>query len=150
VHHLLTRSSPASETERAFLTALSMATAQPHNEALPPHPPSPLTMSFLGRTLPPWRYRPQRMGVAGPTIFLLALLTLGAITFFHTSTSEPRFAQLRALERGLPQHNLALPFPEGTQGRYLRFSNQARGTGWNNVLSDLYAGVNACLSACTH
>ncbi|CAE6452544.1 unnamed protein product, partial [Rhizoctonia solani] len=36
----------------------------------------------------------------------------------------------------LPQHNLSAPYPEGKSGRYLRFSNQVWGTGWNNVLQE--------------
>ncbi|KAJ1302996.1 hypothetical protein OPQ81_011199 [Rhizoctonia solani] len=39
-------------------------------------------------------------------------------------------------EAKLPQHNLSAPFPEGKDGRYLRFSNQVWGSGWNNLLQE--------------
>jgi hypothetical protein len=57
-------------------------------------------------------------------------------------TSGPAFppsawTDLRKWERELPQHNLSLPFPEGRTGRYVRFTNQVRGLGWNNVLNEM-------------
>ncbi|KAJ7623533.1 hypothetical protein FB45DRAFT_925935 [Roridomyces roridus] len=39
-------------------------------------------------------------------------------------------------EAALPQHDPSLPFPEGRTGRYVRFSNQAKGLGWNNCLNE--------------
>jgi hypothetical protein len=54
-----------------------------------------------------------------------------------TTTSPPSYAALRLYEANLPQHNLDLPFPEGRAGKYVRFSNQVRGLGWNNVLNEL-------------
>jgi hypothetical protein len=47
------------------------------------------------------------------------------------------FSRLRELERQLPQHDLQLPFPEGGQGRFVRFSNQLRQVGWGNVLAEM-------------
>ncbi|KAF8892994.1 hypothetical protein BD779DRAFT_1609985 [Infundibulicybe gibba] len=40
-------------------------------------------------------------------------------------------------ERELPQHNLDLPFPEGKTGRYVKFSNQIKMLGWNNVFNEI-------------
>ncbi|KIJ54044.1 hypothetical protein M422DRAFT_42315 [Sphaerobolus stellatus SS14] len=51
--------------------------------------------------------------------------------------SLPTYKEIYELERNLPQHNLTLPFPEGQTGRYVKFSNQIGGLGWNNVLIDL-------------
>lgn len=51
--------------------------------------------------------------------------------------SLPKYEDVRELEENLPQHNLSLPFPEGQNGRYVRFSNQIQGLGWNNVLNDV-------------
>jgi hypothetical protein len=40
-------------------------------------------------------------------------------------------------ERYLPQHNNYLLSPEEQGGRYVRFTAQTRGLGWNNVLSEM-------------
>jgi len=49
----------------------------------------------------------------------------------------PDFRRFREAERGLPQHNLDLPLPEGREGRYVKFSTQVAALGWNNVLLEL-------------
>lgn len=53
------------------------------------------------------------------------------------SARLPTYDRIIQLERGLPQHNLLLPYPEGKHGRYVKFSNQRRGLGWNNVLTEV-------------
>ena len=78
-----------------------------------------------------------------------ALLVLATIAFFFrhnyfstTSTSEdllvflnglpqpeggtkpPRFYEWHDREKSLPQHDLNLPYPQGREGRYIRFTNQ--------------------------
>jgi hypothetical protein len=74
---------------------------------------------------------------------LAAVLALGALLFLTRSwwpgkpARVPKWTRLRAHERALPQHDLALPEPEGARGRYVRFSNQIRGLGWNNVLNEM-------------
>lgn len=54
----------------------------------------------------------------------------------------PAYERIIQLERDLPQHNMSLPYPEGRHGRYVRFSNQRRGLGWNNVLTEVYVHVH--------
>ncbi|KAJ7620395.1 hypothetical protein FB45DRAFT_754889 [Roridomyces roridus] len=49
----------------------------------------------------------------------------------------PTYAKPRKWEAALPQHNLTLAFPEGKYGRHVRFSNQLRWLGWNNVFNDM-------------
>ncbi|KAJ3997930.1 hypothetical protein F5050DRAFT_1874178 [Lentinula boryana] len=49
----------------------------------------------------------------------------------------PSWSQLKQWEEDLPQHNLDLPFPEGRTGRYVKFSNQIKMLGWNNVFNEL-------------
>ncbi|KAJ7240722.1 hypothetical protein C8J57DRAFT_1438868 [Mycena rebaudengoi] len=49
----------------------------------------------------------------------------------------PTYRRFRHLEASLPQHNLELPFPEGKNGRYVKFANQANYIGWNNCFSDI-------------
>ncbi|KAL0568818.1 hypothetical protein V5O48_013162 [Marasmius crinis-equi] len=49
----------------------------------------------------------------------------------------PTHEAIRAFERGLPQHNLDLAFPEGRSGRYVRFSNQIAMLGWNNCFNEV-------------
>ncbi|KAG9103757.1 hypothetical protein FRC06_008215 [Ceratobasidium sp. 370] len=39
-------------------------------------------------------------------------------------------------EAQLPQHNLSAVYPEGRSGRFVRFSNQVWGLGWNNLLQE--------------
>ena len=81
-------------------------------------------------------------------VFTLVLLTL--LYFYHidTSTSSvpddllpflqglppseggsqpPRFYEWHEREKRLPQHDLELPYPQGREGRYIRFSNQVFG-----------------------
>jgi hypothetical protein len=50
----------------------------------------------------------------------------------------PNFRKIWKMEDRLPQHNLSLPFPEGKEGRYVKFSNQVYVLGWNNVLAESY------------
>lgn len=49
----------------------------------------------------------------------------------------PKYERLIEWERNLPQHNLDLPFPEGRTGRYVKFTNQIKMLGWNNVLNEV-------------
>ncbi|KZT40025.1 hypothetical protein SISSUDRAFT_1070343 [Sistotremastrum suecicum HHB10207 ss-3] len=49
----------------------------------------------------------------------------------------PTYERLIAAEKALPQHNLDLPFPEGRNGRYVKFTNQIKGLGWNNVMNEV-------------
>lgn len=48
------------------------------------------------------------------------------------------FEDIRSYERNLPQHNLSLPFPEGKNGRFVRFSNEIWALGLNNQLHNRY------------
>ncbi|KAF9489577.1 hypothetical protein BDN71DRAFT_1527746 [Pleurotus eryngii] len=52
-------------------------------------------------------------------------------------TSPPTYERLRKYEKSLPQHNLDLPFPEGRTGRYVKFTNQIKMLGWNNVQNEV-------------
>lgn len=49
----------------------------------------------------------------------------------------PTYEKLKRWEDNLPQHNLDLPYPEGKTGRYVKFSNQIKKLGWNNVFNEL-------------
>ena len=49
----------------------------------------------------------------------------------------PRYLDVYEEERRLPQHNLSLPYPEGSTGRYVKFTSQINMLGWNNVLNEL-------------
>ena len=54
-------------------------------------------------------------------------------------THPPAYDSIIEMERTLPQHNLSLPYPEGKNGRYVKFSYQLPALGWNNVLTEMYA-----------
>jgi hypothetical protein len=49
----------------------------------------------------------------------------------------PHYTALRTRIKNLPQHNTSLPFPEGRNGRYVKFSSQISQLGWNNVLNEI-------------
>jgi hypothetical protein len=103
--------------------------------------------SFHPRAILPRRIRPHFLG-------LLFLATIAFLFHHHhssTSTSTagdpdnllsflrglpkpeegsdpPRFYEWHDREKILPQHDLNLPYPQGREGRYIRFSNQLSGT----------------------
>jgi hypothetical protein len=99
--------------------------------------PLPATFSSSGRPLRRW-------------VVLVGLIVLGFFgrKFYNSykpiyiggdivDPPPPKYLKLRDYEQNLPQHNLSLPFPEGRNGRYVRFFNQIRGLGWNNVLNEM-------------
>lgn len=49
----------------------------------------------------------------------------------------PEYERFIVAERALPQHNLDNPFPEGKTGKYVKFSEQIKALGWNNVLNEV-------------
>ncbi|KZT33630.1 hypothetical protein SISSUDRAFT_992852 [Sistotremastrum suecicum HHB10207 ss-3] len=51
----------------------------------------------------------------------------------------PLFSEYYELEKSLGQHNLSLPFPEGKNGRFVRFTNRVTGHGLNNILQETLA-----------
>jgi len=51
----------------------------------------------------------------------------------------PDYKDVRKWQQELPQHNLSLPYPEGKDGRYVKFSCGIQMLGWNNVLNEMYA-----------
>jgi len=55
----------------------------------------------------------------------------------------PTYKEVREAEWNLPQHNLDLPFPEGKNGRFVKFSCEISYLGWNNVLNERC--VRVCL-----
>jgi hypothetical protein len=89
----------------------------------------------------------RRAGRSYHRLAVLLLIVFGYLFYkrYHpiyiggniTSPKPPSYKELREYERNLPQHNFSLPFPEGRYGRYVRFSNQIRGLGWNNVLNEM-------------
>ncbi|CAE6471174.1 unnamed protein product [Rhizoctonia solani] len=92
------------------------------------------------------RMRPRQFFVT--VIMLIHLLFL--VTFLHRrdwrlfaypeeaswASDATNFDSIFIREAELPQHNLSAPYPEGKKGRYLRFSNQVWGSGWNNLLQE--------------
>ena len=88
---------------------------------------------------------------------LLVLSALVASSFFYHSIPPqafpdnvtpldrdypPNYRNFRKWIHDLPQHNLSLPFPEGKDGRYVKFSSQVQQLGWNNVLNEV------CVALC--
>ncbi|KAG9021018.1 hypothetical protein FRB95_003066, partial [Tulasnella sp. JGI-2019a] len=49
----------------------------------------------------------------------------------------PDYSDIVRYEQSLPQHNVNLPFPEGRNGRFLKFSRQFWAVGLNNQLQDM-------------
>ncbi|KAI0288655.1 hypothetical protein BC826DRAFT_915561 [Russula brevipes] len=52
-------------------------------------------------------------------------------------TNPPRFYEWYEREKKLPQNNPDLPYPQGREGRYIRFANQIRGLGFGNALEEM-------------
>jgi hypothetical protein len=73
-------------------------------------------------------------------VTLLTILWAVWLVFFKQhgpGNGPPQWTELREYERTLPQHNLSLPLPEGRHGRYVRFNQQIRQLGWNNVFNEM-------------
>jgi hypothetical protein len=116
--------------------------------------PAPVSASLEKRQASPFRPRsilPRRIRAHFFGLLFLASIAL----FFHynyssTSTSNPdhpdellsylrdlpkpeggpnppRFYEWHDHEKLLPQHNVDLPYPQGREGRYIRFTNQVTG-----------------------
>ncbi|KAJ3936055.1 MAG: hypothetical protein NXY57DRAFT_932421 [Lentinula lateritia] len=68
----------------------------------------------------------------------------GTVEAGRRPPEPPTWTRLRQWEDNLPQHDLSLPFPEGNTGRYVKFDNQIKMLGWNNVLNEVL--MNAHLS----
>ncbi|KAE9396113.1 hypothetical protein BT96DRAFT_997035 [Gymnopus androsaceus JB14] len=61
----------------------------------------------------------------------------GTVEASRRPPEPPTYEKLRKWEDELPQHDLSLPFPEGKTGRYVKFDNQIKQLGWNNVLNEV-------------
>ncbi|KAF7300521.1 hypothetical protein HMN09_00936600 [Mycena chlorophos] len=75
----------------------------------------------------------------------LELLGMPAASDFRVG---PTYSTLTNTIAKLPQHNPDLPFPEGKNGRYVRFSSEANWIGWNNCLNERL--MNAFLAYSTN
>jgi hypothetical protein len=83
------------------------------------------------------------------------LVFLGDLPKPERGKKPPRFYEWHHKEKQLPQHNPHLPYPQGSEGRYIRFSNHVwgafrshlvlatrlietcKGLGWGNVMQEL-------------
>jgi hypothetical protein len=102
------------------------------------------------------RLIPRRWGRVITCRTILLLFTLTFLAFFSFDKPDQLFVYPRGIfftgkinarppaykshfeqEQNLPQHSLDLPFPEGRQGRYVKFKNQVEKLGWNNVLNEV-------------
>jgi len=99
-----------------------------------------------------WRICGQLTNNRRRTSFLLLIAILAAIVLVFRwpeftaptvpdTSFPPSWEKLQQWERDLPQHNLELPYPEGKNGRYVKFDNQIRMLGWNNVFNEVYASL---------
>lgn len=99
--------------------------------------------SSLVVAMPPRRSykRPQTLlaltGIVIASSLLLIRISM-ALSGKITSSYPPTYERLWEYERRLPQHDPQLPLPEGQHGRYVRFANQVRQKGWNNILNEMY------------
>ncbi|KAJ1304800.1 hypothetical protein OPQ81_005936 [Rhizoctonia solani] len=96
----------------------------------------------------PWhtRFRPRQFVTALSTLLLLftftSLFYWGDLELFAYpeqstwSSNATDFEEIFIRESQLPQHNLSARYPEGRDGRFVRFSNQVWGLGWNNLLQE--------------
>ncbi|CAE6441273.1 unnamed protein product [Rhizoctonia solani] len=92
------------------------------------------------------RFRPRQFVTTVSTLLLLFTFTSffywGDLDLFAYPEQSPwsseatNFEQIFVREAQLPQHNLSARYPEGQDGRFVRFSNQVWGLGWNNLLQE--------------
>ncbi|KAH9958138.1 hypothetical protein BC827DRAFT_1221294 [Russula dissimulans] len=52
--------------------------------------------------------------------------------------NPPLFYEWHDREKRLPQHNPDLPYPQGRQGRYLRFASQGNSAGFGNIMQEIF------------
>ncbi|KAF7299474.1 hypothetical protein MIND_00897400 [Mycena indigotica] len=92
-------------------------------------------------------FTPTSYKIRRAFLFLIILSVVFLLLVSHPTTRTrgykllgvsiaPSYNQLRRKVERLPQHNLDLPFPEGKNGRYVKFSVQANFLGWNNCLNE--------------
>jgi hypothetical protein len=116
-------------------------------ELLPPAPTASANVNTNSWPIPKWMPRPTHWNTwLRPRLILAALASFAMFTalvsFFHLgkldtltltetrwASNATNFDEIFSMEAHLPQHNLSLPYPEGQNGRYLRFSNQVWGVG---------------------
>jgi hypothetical protein len=55
------------------------------------------------------------------------LMFLDGLPMPEGGSNPPRFYEWHEREKKLPQNNPDLPYPQGKEGRYIRFANQVRG-----------------------
>ncbi|KAH9966164.1 hypothetical protein BGW80DRAFT_1230443 [Lactifluus volemus] len=55
----------------------------------------------------------------------------------ESGKNPPRFYEWHDREKRLPQHDPDLPYPQGREGRYIRFSNHVWGLGWGNAMQEM-------------
>jgi hypothetical protein len=118
-------------------------------ELLPPAPTASASANTNSWPIPKWMSRPThwdtwlRPRLIWTAVACLAMFTV-FVSFFHWpwgkldvlahaetqwASNATNFDDIFLKEAQLPQHNLSLPYPEGQNGRYLRFSNQVWGLG---------------------
>ncbi|KAJ7785211.1 hypothetical protein DFH07DRAFT_975793, partial [Mycena maculata] len=59
----------------------------------------------------------------------------------------PLYEEYRELERNLPQHNLSLPYPEGTHAKFLWAANHGDHFGWGNYMEEMILDAFLAYSA---
>ncbi|KIK69923.1 hypothetical protein GYMLUDRAFT_531194 [Collybiopsis luxurians FD-317 M1] len=79
-----------------------------------------------------------------PTAILFPPEIGGAVEASRRPPKPPTWEKLYQWEDSLPQHDLNLPFPEGRTGRYVKFENQIKMLGWNNVLNEVSV-ISVCV-----
>ncbi|KAH9852578.1 hypothetical protein C2E23DRAFT_188882 [Lenzites betulinus] len=80
-------------------------------------------------------------------LVILGLLAGSAVAVYVYILSvplPPLYSRFHQAELDLPQHNTALPFPEGKEGKYLWVANHASKCGWGNAMQELF--LNAYLA----
>ncbi|KAH9958137.1 hypothetical protein BC827DRAFT_617814 [Russula dissimulans] len=116
----------------------------------------PGTVTLEKNVASPFRARPIRSRRLRATFLgILSICTLAFLFNFYSHPNDPhdpllfladlpkpedgpnppRFYEWHDREKKLPQHNPDLPFPQGREGRYIRFANQ--GFGWGNIMQQI-------------
>ncbi|KAG8898793.1 hypothetical protein FRB99_007152 [Tulasnella sp. 403] len=91
------------------------------------------------------RYTPTRRRISPRTMMKIARMRMVwcsavailCLVFLHKYMNVPGYKDIRKYERELEQHSLDLPFPEGKDGRFVKFDVSSRKTDWSTALQEI-------------
>ncbi|KAG8988282.1 hypothetical protein FRB90_002849 [Tulasnella sp. 427] len=108
-----------------------------HRARLRPHQHQHQHHGPYFHVIPPIAFVPVVVFALGFIVYHFVFRIYVVDEFVYGYPDVPDYDEYWAWEDKLPQHNTSLEFPEGANGRYVMFSNQAWGYGLNNQLQEM-------------